>query len=133
MKRILKYASVVCAFLAFFVLPLARPALADDWLPIPPEDLAMTDNPNQPGADAMILYRDNVVNAKQASYDGDSDEEYIRIKVFTQAGTKYANVEIPFVKTQADVHDIRGRTIHPDGTIVDFSGQVLETTVVKRS
>jgi len=133
MKQAKRFGIEVSALLAFFILTLALPALADDWLPVPPEDLAMKDNPKQPGADAMILYRNNLVNAKNVGYDGDSDEEYIRIKIFTDAGKKYGDVEIPFVKGNMDVHDVRGRTVKPDGGIVNFDGQIYEKTIVKAS
>ncbi|MGH9690095.1 MAG: DUF3857 domain-containing protein [Candidatus Acidiferrales bacterium] len=112
---------------------VAKHAHADDWLPIPPEDLALKDNPASPGADAMILYRENTVNAKNADYDGDSDEEYMRIKIFTQAGVQRGDIEIPFDRDQQDVKDIRGRTIHPDGSIVNFDGKVLEREIIRRS
>src|SRR5579864_9464484 len=103
MPQAKRYGIELSALLALFVLALALPAFADDWLPVPPEDLAMKDNPKQPGADAMILYRNDVVDAKNANYSGDSEEEYIRYKIFTQAGTKYADIEIPFVKGAMDV------------------------------
>ncbi len=70
----------------------------DDWLPIPPADLALKDNPEQPGAHAMILYRESAVNEKYVSTDGASITEYVRIKIFTEQGTKEADVEIPFLK-----------------------------------
>ena len=127
------FAVLFSALLFAMLFSLARPVFADDWLPVPPEDLAMKDNPKQPGADAMILYRNNVVNAKNAGYDGDSDEEYIRMKIFTETGKKYGDIEIPFVKDNMDVRDVRGRTIKPDGSIVNFSGQVFEKTIVKES
>jgi hypothetical protein len=115
---------LIVAFAAF-----SRVSRADDWLPIPPEDIALKDNPKQPGADAMILYRQVVVNASKASVSGDSQEEYVRIKVFTQEGTKEGHVEIAFKKQLANVTYVIGRTIRPDGSIVKFDGQVLETTV----
>ena len=63
-----------------------RHASAEDWLPVPPADLAMKDNPAEPGADAMILYRNSHVDARRAVMDGAFDEEYVRIKVFTEKG-----------------------------------------------
>ena len=113
------------------LLGFAAPASATDWQPISPQDLALKDNPKEPGADAMILYREDVIDASKATVGGDSVEEYIRIKVFTQEGTKQGHVEIPFIKETHNVPYIAGRTIKPDGTIVKFDGQVLETTVVK--
>lgn len=112
---------------AYLAMPAAFPAV-DDWQPIDPADLALKDNPKAPGADAMILYRDSMIDARQSF-----NLEYIRIKVFTQAGTKWADVEIPFVKGFDDIQDIRARTIRPDGTIVNFDAKPFEKTVVKVS
>ena len=117
---------------AFFLLPQPH-AVADDWLPVSAEDLALKDNPAGPGADAMILFRDSAVSAKGATVGGDEDEEYMRIKIFTQAGVRSSNVEVPFVRDQTDVKDVRGRTIHPDGSIVNFDGKTFEKEIVKRS
>jgi hypothetical protein len=119
---------VVCLLL----LSAARSLPATEgWLPVPPEDLALKDNPKQPGADAMILYRELADDASKAPSSGDTLEEYVRIKIFTQAGTKYGHVEIPFSREYQSVVYITGRTIKPDGTAVKFDGQVLEATVVK--
>jgi hypothetical protein len=104
---------------------------AQDWLAVSPEDLALKDNPKQPGADAMILYRSLSDDASKAAASGDTLEEYVRIKIFTQAGVKEGHIEVAFVKEYQNVVYVTGRTIKPDGTIVRFDGQVLETTVVK--
>ena len=124
----------IFAVFSLVVLTSAAPVRADDsWLPVPPEDLAMKDNPASPGADAMILYREDIVDASNVYVDGDNDEEYFRIKIFTQEGTKRANVEIPFFKESMKVTDVSGRTILPDGTIVKFDGKVLESTITRKS
>ena len=122
---------IVC-FAAVLVAPPHSP-LADDWLPIDPADLAMKDNPKQPGLDAMILYRNVVVDVSKANVSGDAESEYYRIKVFTQEGTKRGHVEIEYDPKVANVVHVEGRTIHPDGSIARFDGQVLETTVEKSS
>lgn len=122
--------AVVCMLLLSSVRASRATA---DWLPIPPEDLALKDNPQQPGADAMILYRELLDDASKAPTSGDTLEEYVRIKVFTPEGAKYGHVEIPFSKAYQNVVYITGRTIKPDGSIVKFDGQVLETTVEKSS
>jgi hypothetical protein len=128
-------ARIVCSVSLLFFVSLTSPRFsrATDWQPISPEDLGLKDNPKQPGADAMILYREVVVDASKAGSDGDTIEAYIRIKVFTQEGTKNGHVEIEFVKDNQNVVYVAGRTITPDGSIVKFDGQVLETTVVKFS
>jgi hypothetical protein len=116
--------SVLCA-----VASAPRPSSAgDDWLPVPPADLALKDNPASPGAHAMILYRASDMDSKASSV-----REYVRIKIFTQEGTKEGDIELPFNRQQVNIMDIRGRTIHPDGSIVNFEGKAFEKTIVKAS
>jgi hypothetical protein len=107
----------------------SRVSRADDWLAIPPEYLALKDNPKQSGADAMILYREVNEDAKLASVNN-----YFRIKIFTQAGVKsQADIEIPYDKAQETIQAVRGRTIRPGGSIVDFDGKTYDKEVVKGS
>src|SRR5271168_4734164 len=122
----------VCATVFVFAVLFAavpRPSSAgDDWLPIPPGDLALKDNPAEPGANAMILYRSSDMNSPESSV-----REYVRIKIFTQEGTKEANVELPFNRQKVNILDVRARTIHPDGSIVNFDGKIFEKTIIKAS
>lgn len=132
----------VAIILVACLLGWAPTAQSDDWQPINPADLALKDNPAQPGADAMILYRESKISAKNLTSQGDSDTEYLRIKIFTKAGLKYANVEIPYMtgngnqwvpmgmeNNEVQIVAIRARTIHPDGSITDFQGKVLDKVV----
>lgn len=101
---------------------------SDEWPPIDPAELKMTSEPLAPGAPAIILYRqvdraDKVMNP--------TDYNYQRIKILTEEGRKYGNIEIPFEKALFRVNAIRARTIHPDGSIVNFEGKVYENTIVK--
>ncbi len=107
----------------------AKPALAADWPPIPPEDLALKDNPAEPGAAAMILYRESVVHNKDP-HDF-YEEQYFRIKIFTEKGKEFATVQIPFANRFFDVRNVSGRTVHPDGKIVEFDGQVFDKLILK--
>ncbi|MFZ0211848.1 MAG: DUF3857 domain-containing protein [Candidatus Acidiferrales bacterium] len=112
----------VCSVL---VIPSDAPG-DDDWLPINPADLALKDNPASPGANAMILYRQEFTDASNAF-----TTEYYRIKIFTEEGKKEGDVEIPLVKGRDTVEDIRARTIRSDGSIVPFTGQIFEKEIVK--
>ena len=71
-----------------------RPSTArgDEWQPISQEELKMTSMAEAPGAPAVILYR------QVDRDDGRTPHEntYVRIKILTEEGRKYANVEIPF-------------------------------------
>jgi len=96
--------------------------------PISPEELKMTSEPQAPGAPAIILYRqvDRDDNGRTSHED-----DYFRIKILTEEGRKYADVEIPYTKGNDNVAAIRARTIKPDGTIVNFDGKVFDKELVK--
>jgi len=99
---------------------------SDDWQPISAEELKMTSEPKAPGAPAIYLYR-------QVDRDDASNREvtYERIKILTEEGRKYANVEITFLKDRDNIKGIKARTIQPDGTVTNLEGNVYEKTVVK--
>ncbi len=96
--------------------------------PVSPDELRMTSEPLAPGAPAVILYR-------QVDRDDNShtphEDNYFRIKILTEEGRKYADIEIPFFNANQNVVHLRARTIRPDGSIVDFDGQIFEKTIVK--
>jgi hypothetical protein len=100
----------------------------DEWLPVDPAELKMTSDPLAPGAPAIYLFRrvDRDDSGRETS-----ESNYVRIKILTEEGRKYANVEIPFEKDRYKIIAIRARTIRPDGSIVNFDGKTFENTIVK--
>jgi len=125
-----KWRSTIFAILliaACFGEPASSRAFADRP-PIAPDDLMLKDNPAEPGASAMILYREEIVNNKD--FHDFYSEHFYRIKIFTDAGKKYADIELPTTKSH-EVRDIKGRTIHPDGKVIEFDGKVLDKLLVK--
>lgn len=102
---------------------------ATNWAPVDPAELQIKDLPEQPGAPAFVLFREEI--------DDDLNHDhyiYMRIKVLNEAGRKYGDVQIPYFayqRTEFGITDVQGRTIHSDGTIVDFKGKPLDKTVVK--
>ena len=101
---------IPCVLFSFLFLLWTPFAKADGWQPIDPADLAMKDNPAQPGAKAMILYRSIDRNDKTGS-----QQEYVRIKIFTEEGKSYADVTIPpFDRAEFKFSGVSGRTIHPE-------------------
>ena len=99
-----------------------------DWPPIKPEELKMTGVPEAPGAPAVILYRQ--VNREDKLF-GSKEHVYVRIKVLTEDGRKYADVEIPSLQGRYDISSVRGRTVHIDGTVIPFNGKVYDRTILK--
>jgi len=120
---------VVLVLLAVFAFSSRRAAVADEWQPVSPEDLKMTSYAKAPGAPAIILYRE--VDRDDSNYHVPHEYNYVREKIFTEEGRKYADIEIPYPKDQQNIVDIRARTIRPDGSIVNFDGKVYDKEIVK--
>jgi hypothetical protein len=109
------------------VLAMATTAAdADDWLPISPEDLQMTSEAKAPKAPAIYLYRQ-----VDRDDDGSVQTVYARIKILTEEGRKYADVELPYLKNRESIRHIRARTIRPDGSITEFDGTIHDKQLVK--
>ena len=120
---------ILAAILGTVVLLQPSPvdaAPSEPWPPVSQEELDLRGIPEEPGASAVLLRRENHRNDNEGT-----DTSYFRIKILTDAGKKYADVGIPFVKDVLNVETLEARTIRPDGSVVPFSGQVYEKTVVK--
>jgi Domain of Unknown Function with PDB structure (DUF3857)/Domain of Unknown Function with PDB structure (DUF3858)/Transglutaminase-like superfamily len=63
--------------------------------------------------------------------DGHFEDHYKRIKIFSDEGRKYGDIEIPYDPSVYAVQDIRARTVRPDGSTQDFNGDIYEKTLVK--
>ncbi len=102
----------------------------DDFQKPTAEEMAMTSVPGYPGAAAVVLFREQITTD-----DLHSTQRYERVKILTEEGKKYANVELRFVRTESfngsgefdgteeSIDGIEARTIHSDGTVVPFTGK----------
>ncbi len=81
----------------------------------------MTSEPKAPGAPAIILFRE--VDRDDAGVMAHTlggfvvhnarEEVYFRVKILTEEGRKYADIEIPYFKGGANVVNLHARTISP--------------------
>ena len=123
---------------------LSQTALAADWQQPTPEELSMTSISEVPGADAVYLYREESSDDRE---NGSSSIEqmqttnvvsmknfhtvYVRLKILTEAGKRFANVPIVYPGRMFSVANVEGRTIHSDGTIIPYTGKPLEKELSK--
>src|ERR1017187_6635098 len=109
----------------FFGFVVSR-SIGAEWPAITPEEKAMTSLPQQPNAPAVILYReettDDIKNFRTI---------YFRIKVLTEAGIKYGDVEIPVGHHPFTISQVSGRTVHADGRIIPLEDQPVDKVVVR--
>ena len=102
---------------AVLLLAVLSPALVyAQFQPPTPDELKMTADAKAPGADAVYLDVEEIANDPMhyQSY-------YARIKVLTEKGKELATVTIPYLKGNKKVADIKGRTIHADGTVIPLT------------
>ena len=100
-------------------------AQKEDWLPITAQDQQIKEVPGNPGASAVQLYYADYI-------DDEAHTEFIyhRIKVLTDKGKEHGDVEIVLLPS-ISVGDLKARTIHPDGKIIEFTGKPFEKTIFK--
>ncbi len=122
------YSPRVTASALLFLFATALPAARAQWTVPTKEELEMTSLPEVPGAPALYLYKEQTTEDALHAHS-----MYVRLKVLTAAGKEHANVELPFISGSNgfSIDTIQGRTIHPDGTIIPFTGKPYDKLVVK--
>ena len=96
---------------------------------ITPAELSMTSEPLAPGAPAIILYRQ--VDRDDSGLTS-HENNFIRVKILKEEGRKRADIEIPFFKEFGiNIVSVHARTIHADGSIVNFEGKPFDKSIVK--
>lgn len=110
---------------AILFLPVSAMAEPHAWLPVEQKDLQMKEFKPVPGAEAVLLYYANEID--DVSH---TEFYYSRIKILTDVGKHYANVEIPMTE-KTSVVELMARTLHPDGKISDVVDRAFEKVVFK--
>ena len=111
------------ALLLFSAIPALLQAQNLSLQPINPDELKMTSDPKAPGADAVYLDL-----REEADDNLGYESHYVRIKVLTEKGKEMATINLSYLKgvptngllgsESFKITDVKGRTIHPDGTVV---------------
>ncbi len=120
----------LCLSLFYALVLIASPFARAQWTVPTPEELSMTSQPEVPGAAAVYLFREEKTEDSLHLFS-----IYVRLKVLTERGKDYANVELEYEHNSEGgstvIEGVQGRTIHPDGTIIPFTGKPYEKLVEK--
>lgn len=116
------------------ILSLSVFAQSLQWKPIDPAHVSLSAPTIEKDADAEALFWEVYVKDE---FDGDLRTvfyNYIRLKVFTERGVeKHGKVDIVYFG-RGNVRDIAGRTIKPDGTIVELKKDaIFDREIIKIS
>ena len=115
-----------------FVVFLSSMAEEEDWASLDPALLKQTVPTIEKDADVEGIFWEIRVMVR---YVGDIDytelNHYVRLKIYNERGVNYAKkVELRYIDG-LDITDIKGRTIKPNGTVVELNpDDVFETTLV---
>lgn len=113
--------------LAFVLGPSCLASDTPGWIAVTPAELELKDVAGNPGAPAVQLYFAHYISEKDRT-----EFFYHRIKILTEAGRSWANVEIPVpFYRRMKMEDLAARTILPNGKIVDYTGQPFEKVILK--
>ena len=120
---------------SFVFILLAQSALVAgvDWKPVDPADLALKSSRVEKDADAEAIFWEVwVMDEVQGGEPHSVLTNYVRIKIFTDRGReKHSTVDLQFAGKNR-IADVAGRTIKPDGTILELKKDaVFERMVVK--
>lgn len=106
---------------------------APNWRPVTPQDLKLTAaDIGDAEADAAMLFREGELD--DSTPQGTSLSVYIRIKIFTDGGRRYGDVQLPYREELGKITEVKARTIRPDGTFVDVDNRdIFDRLIVKTS
>jgi hypothetical protein len=94
------------------------------WRPVTPQDRNITAaDIGDPEADAAILFREGDLDDDDA--EGTSLKVYVRIKVFTDRGRRYGDVQLPYRAELGRINDVHARTVHPDSKEFPVEGREI--------
>ena len=127
-QSVVPLARVLCLALAVSVS-----GLSFDWRPVDPANLALTTPKVEADADAEVIFWDVRIRDEVTGQDAQTVlSHYMRVKVYNDRGVEdQSSVDLAWVG-KGQVRDIEGRTIKPDGTIVELDeSSIFERTIVK--
>src|SRR5260370_12408883 len=111
----------ILSLTAVWIATLSAAAFAEDWKPIDPAQLLMKSPVVQKDADEEAIFWEVRVTDEDKGYEYHTVlNHYLRIKIFTDRGREtQSKIDIPYASS-IDISDVAGRTIKPDGTIVEL-------------
>jgi len=113
--------AAICLLICLLILPAT--ARAQAWKPIDPAHIELKAPVVEKDADAEALLWEVYINT--ASDSGTDFIHLVRVKIFTERGKEtQSKIDIPYF-SGVSVRDISGRTIKPDGTIIELKKDAI--------
>jgi len=129
----LKFSRALSLFAFSLLLSGMLPAPAQ-WQQPTQEELKMTSLPELPGAAAVVLYHEELIDDGNQTWS-----YYFRIKILTAQGRDdFSSIPIQYPQRSEssagyNIDTIAGRTIHSDGKVIPFTGKPFDRLLEKGS
>jgi hypothetical protein len=98
------------------MLLIAVSALSFEWQQVTDADWAITEDPDRGIRDAVIVFEKIVVDDEDLLDDKSYYTAYRRIRILSPEGREWGDVVSEHFHKDQKIEEIRGRTIHRDGT-----------------
>jgi hypothetical protein len=123
LSRVIGYVIPICLIVG---------ANAADWKPVDVKELAETSPKVEKDADAEIIFSETrILDQAVSGHPQWYAINYIRVKIYNYRGRdRFSTIHIP-LPPKTSVIDIAGRTIHPDGKIIELSKNAISETMSK--
>ena len=118
--------SILLRGAVLFLAAVSPAILCAQFQPPNPDELKMISDPEAPGAAGVYLQVREIEN-DPLHYES----FYKRIKVLTEKGKELATVELPYLQGNWTITEIKGRTIHSDGTIIPLTVKPEDLLITK--
>ncbi len=103
-----------------------------EWQDVTEAEWNMVEDSSQNIFNAAMIYEKIEVDDNKMSDEKCYRTLYRRIRIFNEKGRKWGDVEVPYVSFKQEIEDIQGRTVLPDGTIIELEDQhIFEKEIVK--
>lgn len=102
---------------------LSQSALADklEWEPVTPEDWAVGQDSARGIFDAVMLFEKVQADDRKLMDSEYKRTIYRRVRILGPSGREWADVEAPFYTVDQKIKEIKGRTLLPDGTVIELA------------
>lgn len=127
--------SLRCRVAGLLILVPFQLALAVNWRPVEPADLAVKTSTIEKNSDAEGLFWD--VRLSDEGFNTPDwftvRDEYLRVKIFTTRGReRFQTIEIP-EPPGVSTTDIAARAIRPDGTVIPLKQEAIHERLIARA
>lgn len=111
--------------LLVFVFLGAGSLAAEDWDPIAPEDLAATECLADPGAEAEVLYKEQIYD--QSDYDDPFESTHLRVKIYGESGVQAFRTHQIRYDSSYTIYGLMARVVKPNGDEIEVEKKDIFT------